>query len=183
MRFFLALLALILTNAALASAHATPCTANQLSLAVDSEGGAFNGMSHSGTLLVLRNLGTTACTVAGFPELLFTDSANAALPIVRAIPRGMLRGMHPGPVVLPVTILPEAELTSRASWVSGEVYDHSQCLTPAALTVVIGGQRLTTPLTARICGPANYGPANKVTYNMTKLVPDPTEPLHSSQSR
>jgi hypothetical protein len=174
MKFSLALLTLILTNAALVSAHATPCTTDQLSVAVDGEGGAFNGMSHSGTLLVLRNLGPGACTVAGFPELLFTDSTNATLPIARAVPRGM----HPGPVVLPVTIMPEAELTSRVTWVSGEVYDHSQCLTPAALSVVIGGQRLSTPLTAHICGPRN-----KVTYNMTKLVPDPTEPPHRSGSR
>jgi len=178
MRFLPALpafvLIFILTGATAAAAHAAPCTADQLSLAVDNENGNFNGMSHSGTLLVLRNLGPAACTVAGFPKVLFADAANATLPITRAIPRGM----HPAHVVVPVTILPEAELTSRLRWVSGEVYPHSQCFTPSALVVIIGGQKLTTPLAARICGPSG-----KVTYDRTRLVPDPTEASPSLPSR
>lgn len=174
MKFSLALLIFALAYVAVVPAQATPCSADQLSLAVDNENGNFNGMSHSGTLLVLRNLGPEACTVAGFPKILFTDAANTTLPITRQVPRGM----HPGPVVRPVTILPEAELTSRLRWVSGEVYPHSQCFTPATLVVVIGDQKLTTPLAARICGPAN-----KVTYDMTRLVPDPTEASPSSQGR
>lgn len=178
MRFLPALpafvLIFILAGATAAAAHAAPCTADQLSLAVDNENGNFNGMSHSGTLLVLRNLGPAACTVAGFPKVLFTDAANATLPITRSAPRGM----HPGPVVRPVTILPEAELTSRLRWVSGEVYPHSQCFTPAALVVVIGDQKLTTPLDARICGPSG-----KVTYDMTRLVPDPTTSAASSPNQ
>jgi hypothetical protein len=174
MRLLSALLAFALAGAAAASAHAAPCAADQLSLAVDGENGNFNGMSHSGTLLVLRNLGPAACTVAGFPKILFTDAANATLPITRVVPRGM----HPGPVVVPVTILPEAELTSSLRWVSGEVYPHSQCFVPAALVVVIGDQKLTTPLAAHICGRSG-----KVTYDMTRLVPDPTEASPSSQSR
>src|SRR5665213_3595878 len=174
MKFSLVLLSFALVNAALLPvAHAAPCTGDQLSLAVDGENGNFDGMSHSGTLLVLRNLGTAACTVAGFPQLLFTDAANTTLPIARAVPRGM----HPGPVILPATILPQAELTSRLTWVSGEVYTPSQCFSPTALTVVIGDQKLTTPLTAHICGPAN-----KVTYNMTRLVPDPSA-TRTSQSQ
>lgn len=174
MRFLSAPLALVLAGAMAASAHAAPCIANQLSLAVDGENGNFNGMSHSGTLLVLRNLGPAACTVAGFPKILFTDAANTTLPITRTVPRDM----HPGPVVRPVTILPEAELTSRLRWVSGEVYPHSQCFAPAALVVVIGGQKLTTPLAAHICGPSG-----KVAYDMTRLVPDPTAASSSSPNR
>lgn len=50
MRFLSAPLALVLAGAMAASAHAAPCIANQLSLAVDGENGNFNGMSHSGTL-------------------------------------------------------------------------------------------------------------------------------------
>lgn len=174
MRLLPALLVFTLAGATAAPAHAMLYAADQLSLTVDGENGSFNGMSHSGTLLVLRNLGPEACTVTGSPQIFFTDAAGATLPITRAVPRGM----HPGPVVLPETILPEAELTSRLRWVSGEVYPHSQCFTPATLVVVIGGRKLTTPLAARICGPAN-----KVTYDMTRLVPDPTEASPSSRGR
>ena len=79
------------------------CTANQLSLSFDGEGGAFNGMSQSGTLLVLRNVGPTACSVAGLPKLTFKNAAGKPLAITRKVPIGM----HPGPVILPIGVASE----------------------------------------------------------------------------
>ena len=63
---------------------ARACTAGQLSLSFDGEQGNFDGMSHSGTLLVLRNFGASACTVLPRPVLSFEDSARRPVAFVTA---------------------------------------------------------------------------------------------------
>ena len=132
-----------------------PCKAAQLSLGFDTENGAFDGMSHSGALLVVRNLGPGACRLAGLPQLRFKDATGQPLSIDRQAPVGM----HPGPVVLPVVLAVGAEATAPLRWVSGEVYSPSRCYTPttAALTLELADPRaavLTAPFQGRICGPA-----------------------------
>jgi len=163
----LALLALTLAAPAVHAA-VPACTANQLSLTLDSENGNFDGMSHSGTLLVLRNIGSDACSVPAFPTLTFRDAAHATLSITRSTP-GFRPGMGHGPVMLPAIVAPGAELTASLRWVSGDVYDHGTCLSPATLSVTIAGQELTTALTGNICGES----PSKVTYTTTRLNPDP----------
>lgn len=59
------------------------CKASDLALGTDSEHGNFNGMSYSGTLLVLRNLSSAACHVAVRPA-----GALTQLPIKPEIPVG-----------------------------------------------------------------------------------------------
>ncbi len=143
-----------LVLAATPPASALPsCTASQLSLAVDGQGGAFNGMSHGGALLVIRNLGPKACRLPGLPMLVFKDAKGRPLPIARQAPKGM----HPGPVVVPVGVAAGAELTVPLRWVSGEVYDRSQCLTTAFAAVTIGAEMVQTAFTARLCGQAGVG--------------------------
>jgi hypothetical protein len=132
-----------------------PCKAEQLSLGFDAEGGAFDGMSHSGALLVVRNLGPAACRLAGLPTLGFKDKAGQPLPIARQPPVGM----HPGPVVLPVALAVGAEATAPLRWTSGEVYSPSRCYTPATATLALdpadpGSAVVSGPVQARICGPA-----------------------------
>ncbi|HEX7820827.1 MAG TPA: DUF4232 domain-containing protein [Sphingobium sp.] len=168
----LPLLALSLTAApALSTAsRLPPCSADQLSLAFDGEGGAFNGMSHGGTLLVIRNLGPKACRMPGLPRLSFRDADGKPLPIVRKAPRGM----HPGPVVVPVGVAAGAELTAPLRWVSGEVYDRSQCLTVASVAVQVaagpvGTGTLQGGFAARICGEAG----SEVEFDQPGLRADP----------
>lgn len=151
--------------------HAPPCSASQLSIAVDSENGNFDGMSHSGTLLVLRNIGPVRCTVAGFPALTFLDAANHPLPLSREVSRGM----HPGPVIVPVTVVPGAELTATLRWISSDVVRPGSCYTASSLSVKIDQEKqekLSTKL-----GDANgvqiCGRLGGVTYTMTKFAPDP----------
>jgi hypothetical protein len=163
---FAPLMFALLTATALA-ASVPACTASQLSLALDGENGSFTGMSHDGMLLVLRNLGENACSVPAFPSLIFRDAAGAQLAITREIPGA--RGMHPGPVVLPAIIAPEAEVTAMLRWVAGDVYDHGVCLKPATLSVNIGGEELTAGISAQLCGRS----ARTVTYTSTRLHPDP----------
>jgi hypothetical protein len=143
-------LALAATPPAPPSPILPPCKAEQLSLGFDGENGAFDGMSHSGALLVVRNLGPGACRLPGLPQLSFKDPAGQALPIARQAPVGM----HPGPVVLPVTLVVGAEATAPLRWVSGEVYSPSRCFTPATASLAIGAANLTSPFQGRICGPA-----------------------------
>ena len=161
--------ALALTFVApMAHAAVPTCTANQLSLALDGENGNFDGMSHSGTLLVLRNISPDACSVPAFPTLTFRDAANTALAITRSTP-GFGHGMGHGPVMLPAIVAPGAELTASLRWVSGDVYDHGTCLSPVTLSVTIAGAELTAPITGNICGEST----SKVTYTVTRLNPDP----------
>ena len=165
------------------------CKAGDLSLGTDSENGSFNGMSHSGTLLVLRNLSSMACRVPARPEIGFVGvstpgdakgdgstpsrSGSSAtgkatpLPIRREIPGG--RFMHPGPVIIPVVVAPGAELTSKLRWVSGEVFDSNLCFNPTAITVKIEGEVKQAAFAAHICGDKAEG----VTFEATPLAPDP----------
>jgi Protein of unknown function (DUF4232) len=164
----LVLLALTLAAPAAYAAAVPACTANQLSLTLDAENGNFDGMSHSGTLLVLRNIGPDACSVPAFPTLTFRDAAHATLAITGRTP-GFLPGMGHGPVMLPAIVASGAELTSSLRWVSGDVYDHGTCLSPATLSVTIGGTELSTTLIGNICGES----PTKITYTSTRLNPDP----------
>lgn len=158
--------ALLLALAATGPGARPACRTDQLSLGFDGEGGAFNGMSHSGALLVVRNIGASACTLPGLPLLAFRDAAGRALPIGRAVPVGM----HPGPVVLPVAIAPGAEVTAPLRWVSGAVYDRSRCFDTATAVLAIGRARIGTAIRAHICGRAQA----EATFTQPPLRPDPT---------
>jgi hypothetical protein len=89
------------------------CSAPDLSLALDDEAGEFAGVSQSGTLLVLRNIGPNACRVAARPTLIFEDAHQHPIPISLRTPPGM----HPGPVLLPVILSRDAEATGKMHWV------------------------------------------------------------------
>ncbi len=149
----------------LASASLPACAADQLSLGFDGESGAFNGVSHSGTLLVIRNIGPNACRIEALPRLSFNDARDRPLKIVRRAPAGM----HPGPAMVPVGLAAGAEVTAPLRWVSGEVYDRSICLSPASATVAIAKRAIRTTFTARICGPAG----GDITFDQPPLRPDP----------
>ena len=129
-----------------------PCTDTALSVGLDDEGGNFNGMSHGGTLLVLRNIGPTACQIPKLPSISFQSAAGKDLDISAQI--APVRGMHPGPVMLPLALAPNAEATSTLRWVSGQVYDHGACISPFQITVTVGGANLRAPFNANLCGPS-----------------------------
>jgi hypothetical protein len=152
-----------------ASAQASPvpsassliaCTAAQLSFTFDDEGGNFHGMSQSGTLLVLRNIGSQTCTVPGRPPLVFEDAAHQKLPISLETPPGM----HPGPVILPVAIPSGAEATGELHWVSGEVFDNSRCVTPASAAISFGTDIIRAPFTGRLCAPSGQDAKYRFDY-------------------
>lgn len=146
-------------------ARVPACRAYQLSLNTDNENGAFNGMSHSGTLLVLRNLGPDACSVPARPDVVFEDAEHHALPISWRAPVGM----HPGPVILPVVIPAGAEVTSRMRWVSSDAYGANNGISPAYIAVRIDGHTLSRKFTGQLFGPAGQQPE----YSASLLERDP----------
>jgi hypothetical protein len=144
------------------------CTAGQLSLTFDGENGSFHGMSHTGTLLVLRNVGPGACRIAALPALAFRDGAQAMLATARNVPPGL----HPGPVMTPVDVPAGAEATTALRWVSGDVYDGHHCLTFSSLDVRIGAGTLSRPFSGTFCGPPN----RPIGYDQEGLRTDPVLP-------
>lgn len=164
--FFLIVCAAAASSATAATRAEPACDPAQLSFAVDREDGQFDGTSHSGALLVLRNLGPNTCTVPALPEVGFKDADNKPLQV--SVQRPV--GMHPGPVLLPVAVPLGAELTSEARWVSSDAFGANNCVKPASVTLSIGGQRVyTAPLATQLCGPAGKHPA----YSITPLRRDP----------
>ena len=162
------LLAMISACTTSASADVAPCQPGQLELSLDDGGGDFNGMSHGGTYVVLRNQGTTACRVPARPDVTFLDAHNEALRAsLQPIP-----GMHPGPVLLPVEIPAQARVRASLRWVTGEVFDDTQCIDPAFLRIGIGQGTLTTRFRGHLCGSRAEGP-------LYQLVP--FQPLRTPQ--
>ncbi len=144
------------------------CTAAQILLSTDEEGGNFNGMSHSGTLLVLRNMGTSACRLLPLAQASLLDGSGTPLgPFTTASPGA--RFLHPGPVVLPIAVAANAELTATLRWVSGPVFNDSLCLAPATLVLKLGDLTLKTPLQGSLCGERTDG----VSAELSRFAPDP----------
>ena len=141
------LIALALTSPPTADTP-KPCRAQDLAIAFDGKDGEFDGMSHSGTLMSIRQRGTTTCLLPGIPSVSFSDAEGKPLPLARAVPPGM----HPGPVVLPIKLAPGATVTTALRWVSGEVYDHSRCVVATRADMKIGTESVTQPFNGRFCG-------------------------------
>ena len=137
------------------------CQSNQLSLGTDSENGNFDGMSHSGTLLVLRNISSTACRIQPTPQISFQTVDHKPVPVTVSqknpfagpVVDGKRLPMGHGPVVIPIVVAPAAEATAPLTWVSGDVYDHGTCLTPASIEITLGGNTLQAPFNGHVCGP------------------------------
>jgi membrane-bound inhibitor of C-type lysozyme len=130
-----------------ANARIIACAPSQLALTLDSAGGRFNGMSHSGTMLVLRNTGAAACTIPARLPPSFAGSDGHTLNILAQTPTGPDAASHS-----PITLAPGAVVTSDMRWVSGDVYDNGHCEAPARLTLALDQQRISTAFTGRLCG-------------------------------
>ncbi len=144
-----------------------PCADGDLSLGLDDEGGAFNGMSHGGTLIVLRNIGPKACSIPRLPVITFQSALSKDLDISTQM--ASVRGMHPGPVMLPLALAPNAEATSTMRWVSGQVYEHGVCISPFQITINVGSATLHASFNANICGES----ATKIAATPTWFQLDP----------
>ena len=129
---------------------APPLCASQISVGLDTEDGAFDGMSHSGALLVVRNIGPQACRIMARPSLRFEDDSGRALPIVGAPPSEL----RAGAVVPPVAIASGADATAPRRWVSSDAYGAGNCVSPARLVLGQGPSRRAVKFSSTLCGPA-----------------------------
>lgn len=127
------------------------CTASDVALRFDGADGNFNGMSHSGTYLILTNKGQHSCRVPRRPELAFVDKKGAVIPAKVNVPTGM----HPGPVMTPVLLAPGSSARSGLRWVSGAVYLRSKCADVAKATVQLDSGEVSAPLHGHMCGDAS----------------------------
>ena len=136
------------------------CSSQRIVISTDAEGGDFDGMSHSGTLLVVRNVAMTACRIAPFASITFEDRNGKPLdiavertsPFTGPVVNGHRLPLGHGPVVLPMTLPPGAIATSRLRWVSSPVFDRSVCLKPAHLSVDLGASAAQTSIAGMVCG-------------------------------
>ncbi|MBC9010303.1 MULTISPECIES: DUF4232 domain-containing protein [Acetobacter] len=148
------------SKAADVSASQPVCKAKELHLTVDDQNGAFNGMSHSGTMVTLKNVGATPCSVPAYPVVELQDSAGNSLPAVRqkdgATASDIKNGQPQGKAA--ITLPAAGEVHTALRWVSGDVYDDSHnCMTAAALQVKWddGRQIARVPVQAHVCAPAH----------------------------
>lgn len=131
------------------------CLSSQLALSLDAGDGRFDGMSHSGTMLALRNTGTVACTLPARPRSTLTDASKQPLDIVaQEVPD------DPAVANATITLAPGATATSDMRWVSGDVYDGGHCETPTRIVLGTGTQAMATAFAGRLCGaggtPSSY---------------------------
>jgi len=152
---------MIAAQALSGSAAAMPvpaCRPMQLRLALDGRDGDFNGMSHAGTALSVRNVGAD-CTLPALPIVSFRDARGKPLPASRSVPIGM----HPGPVMLPVRLAGGHRAVAELRWVAGPVFAQNRSVKAASLTMHFGKAILRAWVAAVL-----YGEANKaVTFEQT----------------
>ncbi len=130
-----------------AAVRSDTCSLTQLTAALDGQDGKFDGMSQSGTLLVLHNSGHIACVMSPLPTLTFEDTRQQPLAVERRIPHGM----HPGPVLMPVVIAPGKNVATRLRWVASDVFDAGNCVRPAFVSLNLAGGSLTVPFDRQMC--------------------------------
>ncbi len=136
------------------SAGPPACLASQLLLTADSKDGNFAGMSQNGSYLLVKNVSSTACGFSPLPQLTLFDARHSALainPVVRGTEH-----MHPGPVVLPISLQPGSVVGSTLHWISGPVWvtkDGGVCLESASIGLNYGQGTLNAKLDATVCGP------------------------------
>ena len=141
-------------------APAPACRAAQLRLSASGGDGAFDGMSHSGVELTVRNLGAD-CVLPALPTVELRDGRGRPISAVRRPPVGM----HPGPVMIPVRLGADRTATADLRWVSGPVYPDSRSVPAAVVVVRVAGARLSTRLDAVLYGQAG----SPVTFEQTPL--------------
>jgi membrane-bound inhibitor of C-type lysozyme len=140
---------------------APACEPTHLALALDGGDGRFNGMSHSGTSLVLSNSGTVACAVPARPKLGFTDPGGKVLDITAGEPAAQAADVRP------LTLAPDATITSDLRWISGDVFDHGHCVSPTRLTLTLGSETLSTAFDGHLCGEAG----KPISYTLASFKP------------
>ncbi|MFZ4169304.1 DUF4232 domain-containing protein [Enterobacter ludwigii] len=124
-----------------------PCEASDMAVHTDDQGGLYDGMSQSGTTLVLHNTSPGACMLPPRPVLTFSDAAHHPMPVERRT----VRGMNPGPVLPPVIVPADGKLQILLRWVSSDAFNGGNCTRPAFVSLDLAGGTLTVPFDRQMC--------------------------------
>lgn len=124
-----------------------PCESSDITVHDDDHGGQYDGMSQSGTTLVLQNTGSRACMLPPQPVLTFSDAEHHTM----AVERRPVRGMNPGPVLPQVIVPADRELLILLRWVSSDAFDGGNCIRPAFVSLGLSGGTLTLPFDHQMC--------------------------------
>jgi membrane-bound inhibitor of C-type lysozyme len=143
------------------------CQAAHLDFSVDPGDGRFNGMSHAGAMLTVRNTGTAACTLPAWPTPSLTDAGKRPLNIVAPA--------SSAPAPSAIRLAPGSAVESEMRWVSGNVYEDGHCESPAFIVLAIGAETVSSPFTGQLCG-AGGKPS---TYTLTPFRPAAAAPTLS----
>lgn len=129
------------------SAVTPPCRSADIHLHFDRRNGLYDGMSQGGTSLVLYNAGKDTCRLPPLPVLEFSDAEHR--PVVAERRTG--RGMHPGPVLPPVSVVAGEGLQILLRWVTSDVFDGGNCIRPAFVSLSLDGGTLSVPFNRTMC--------------------------------
>jgi hypothetical protein len=105
-------------------------------------------MSHDGALMEIRNTSLHTCRVPSRPEIAFTNAAGKPVAVQGKVPSGM----HPGPVMMPLSLAPDATAQGTVRWVNGPVYDRNTCVDTTRAAITLADGTVSAELHAHICG-------------------------------
>jgi len=123
-----------------ASATSPPCTNDQLTTALGKQG---VGLGHVGQVIVFHNVGTSGCTLYGYPGVAGLDAAGTQIMQASRTPSGYLGGLWNAPNGLP-PIVPLAPGQAASALVEG--VDNQVGSMPC---VHLSGLLVTAPATTR----------------------------------
>ncbi|MNJ18829.1 Membrane-bound lysozyme-inhibitor of c-type lysozyme [compost metagenome] len=129
-----------------------PCASADLRLAVE---GGDAGMGHRVTTLALRNAGTAACTVTGYPSVSLLDGEGKLMTSVRAV-QAPGSYLAQGRAPTPVEIRPQQAAWFDLAWTVIPHEDKGETTCPSAKTVRVTAPGAATaialPLAFAPCG-------------------------------
>ncbi|EHH67996.1 DUF4232 domain-containing protein [Gluconobacter morbifer] len=116
------------------------CRVSQMTLRTDDENGAFDGMSQSGTRIILHNSGPAACVMSSLPRLYLEDGAGH-----------VLHSRSGASAQKQVVIRPNGTVTASLHWVSGDVYPEGRCVTSSRMVMDMRGGHLQQAFERHLC--------------------------------
>ena len=142
------LFTLLIAAAPAAHAALPPCRPAQLRLSAENADGRFDGMSHSGTELTIRNIGR-ACALPALPRVEMHDRRGRLAAV-----REPATGRHRGRAIAPFRLAAGHRAAIDLRWVSGPVFERNRSVAAETVSVRIGTGAIRASLGATLFGPA-----------------------------
>jgi hypothetical protein len=129
------------------------CRTGQLVITISDDGRDEGGAGHSSTALLLRNNGSTPCSLHGYPKVAALDSGARTVAEARQTPEGYMGGLASGEP--PTVTLAPGQAASALFETLNANPDGTACKSYAALRVTPPGQPDSVTVTWGFGGCAN----------------------------